>query len=63
MISDGLQLTLDSDHWNSIHPEEELIQIPMDFTELFGRGNRGVAFAICKNWGLATAERDFRDSH
>ncbi|VVE64575.1 hypothetical protein PCA31118_01651 [Pandoraea captiosa] len=33
MIGDGLQLTLDSDHWNSIHPEEEPITIPMDFTE------------------------------
>lgn len=33
MIGDGLQLTLDSDHWNSIHPDEEPIVIPMDFTE------------------------------
>jgi hypothetical protein len=33
MIGDGLQLTLDADHWNSIHPTEEPIQIPLDFTE------------------------------
>jgi hypothetical protein len=33
MVGDGLQLTLDADHWNSIHPEEEPIQIPMDFTD------------------------------
>jgi hypothetical protein len=33
MVGDGLQLTLDSDHWNSIHPEEEPIKIPMDFTD------------------------------
>ncbi len=32
MVGDGLQLTLDADHWNSIHPAEEPIQIPMDFT-------------------------------
>lgn len=33
MVGDGLQLTFDADHWNSIHPEEEPIVIPMDFTE------------------------------
>jgi len=33
MVGDGLQLTLDADHWNSIHPNEEPIAIPMDFTE------------------------------
>ncbi len=33
MVGDGLQLSLDVDHWNSIHPEEEPIQIVMDFTE------------------------------
>lgn len=33
MVGDGLQLTLDADHWNNIHPEEEPIHIPMDFTE------------------------------
>ncbi|MFA6412386.1 MAG: hypothetical protein WCW53_06775 [Syntrophales bacterium] len=33
MVGDGLQLTLDADHWNNIHPEEEPIQIPLDFTD------------------------------
>ena len=32
MIGDGLQLTLDADHWNSINEGDEPIQIPMDFT-------------------------------
>lgn len=33
MVGDGLQLTLDADHWNSIHPNEEAIKVPMDFTQ------------------------------
>ena len=33
MVGDGLQLTLDADHWNRINPDEEPIQLPMDFTE------------------------------
>ena len=33
MVGDGLQLTLDADHWNSIHLDEEPIDIPMDFTD------------------------------
>jgi len=33
MVGDGLQLTLDADHWNNIHPEEAPIQIPLDFTD------------------------------
>lgn len=33
MVGDGLQLTLDVDHWNSIHPDEESIKIPLDFTD------------------------------
>ena len=33
MVGDGLQLTLDADHWNRINPNEEPIQLPMDFTE------------------------------
>ena len=33
MVGDGVQLTLDADHWNSIHPGEEPIQIPLDFTD------------------------------
>ncbi len=32
MVSDGLQLTLDMDHWNSINPEEEPLALPMDLT-------------------------------
>jgi len=32
MIDDGLQLTLDMDHWNSIRPEDERISLPMDLT-------------------------------
>lgn len=33
MVGDGLQLTFDSDHWNSIHSNEEPIALPMDFTD------------------------------
>lgn len=33
MVGDGLQLTLDADHWNAINPEEEPITMPLDFTE------------------------------
>lgn len=33
MVGDGLQLTLDADHWNNINSEEEPIVIPMDFTD------------------------------
>lgn len=33
MVGDGLQLTLDAMHWNSINPKEEPIVIPLDFTE------------------------------
>lgn len=33
MLGDGVQLTFDAYYWNSIHPEEEPIDIPMDFTE------------------------------
>ena len=33
MVGDGLQLTLDADHWNRINPNEEPIQLPMDFTQ------------------------------
>ncbi len=33
MVGDGLQLTLDANHWNSINPEETPIQIPLDFTD------------------------------
>lgn len=33
MVGDGLQLTLDADHWNNINPEADPIEIPMDFTD------------------------------
>ncbi len=33
MVGDGLQLTLDADHWNSIHPGEEAIALPLDLTD------------------------------
>lgn len=33
MVGDGLQLTLDTDHWNNIHPDDEPIIIPLDFTD------------------------------
>ncbi len=33
MVGDGLQITYDQDHWNSIHPNEEPITLPMDFTD------------------------------
>lgn len=32
MVDDGLQLTFDMEHWNSIRPEEERIELPMDLT-------------------------------
>lgn len=30
MVTDGYNLTLDLDHWNSVHPDQEAIQLPMD---------------------------------
>jgi hypothetical protein len=33
MVNDGLQLTYDADHWNSINPSEKPIQLVLDFTE------------------------------
>lgn len=32
MVSDGLMLTYDQDHWNAQHPTEEPIQLPMDLS-------------------------------
>jgi len=32
MVSDGLQLSFDLDHWNSINPTDEPISLPMDLT-------------------------------
>lgn len=31
-VADLLQLSLDADHWNSIHPDEDPIVIQLDFT-------------------------------
>jgi hypothetical protein len=33
MVGDGLQLTLDALHWNSIHPTDEPINLPLDLTD------------------------------
>lgn len=33
MVGDAYHLTLDADHWNSIHPNEEQIVLPLDFTD------------------------------
>jgi hypothetical protein len=33
MVDDGLQLTFDMEHWNSIRPKEEHIDLPMRFEE------------------------------
>jgi hypothetical protein len=33
MVGDGLQLTLDMEHWSRINPEEEPIKPDMDLTE------------------------------
>jgi len=32
MVGDGLQLTFDALFWNSLHPDEEPIVLPMDLT-------------------------------
>ncbi len=32
MVDDGLQLTLDQDHWNSVRPSEQHISLPMDLS-------------------------------
>jgi len=33
MVGDGLQLSYDQDHWNSINPDEEQIDLPLDITD------------------------------
>lgn len=33
MVGDGLQLSLDADHWNSVNPAAAPITIPLDFTQ------------------------------
>jgi hypothetical protein len=32
MVSDGYNLTLDLDHWNSVNPDKDSIALPMDLT-------------------------------
>lgn len=32
MVGDGLQLDYDKDHWNSLNPTEEKIQIELDLS-------------------------------
>lgn len=32
MVSDGLMLSYDQDHWNDAHPTEDPIQLPMDLS-------------------------------
>ena len=32
MVGDALQLARDQEHWNNIHPDEEQIRLPLDFT-------------------------------
>lgn len=32
MVSDGLNLTNDLEHWNRVNPDKEPIQLPLDFT-------------------------------
>ncbi len=32
MVGDGVQLSLDADHWNSSHPAEAPIELPMDLS-------------------------------
>ena len=31
MVADGFHLTLDAEHWNSENPEQDPIQVPLDF--------------------------------
>lgn len=33
MVGDAVHLSLDVDHWNRVHPEDEPITMEMDFTE------------------------------
>lgn len=32
MVSDGVMLTYDQDHWNAAHPDAKQIQLPLDLT-------------------------------
>jgi hypothetical protein len=33
MVDDGVMLSLDQDHWNSSRPDDEQINLPLDFTQ------------------------------
>jgi hypothetical protein len=33
MVGDAVQLTLDANHWNSINPQEDPIDLPLDFSD------------------------------
>ena len=33
MVGDGLQLTLDADHWNSVNQDKEPVVMPLDLTD------------------------------
>ena len=33
MVGDGLQLVRDAEHWNNINPDQEPIQVELDFTD------------------------------
>ena len=33
MVDDALQLALDAEHWNNVNPDQEPIQLPLDFTD------------------------------
>ncbi len=33
MVGDGLQLTFDVKHWNRINPDQESVQVDLDFTD------------------------------
>lgn len=33
MVDDGYHLSLDAEHWNSIHPEQDPIRLVFDFTD------------------------------
>jgi hypothetical protein len=33
IISDVVQLQFDAEHWNNIHPDEQALRVPTDFTD------------------------------
>lgn len=33
MVGDALQLTLDANHWNSVNPDQEPLQVELDFAD------------------------------